>query len=150
VSETVKGNSEDRKLTSCVCMDKSNPLGNRRNQRSIVLSTCSEDSGTPRTLSSIQYELMDGRSVRERERKRIPEGNTQNSALVRIEGKASQTKLHTLEIRAYSNVVTLDTAVNSDRPVQFYIFSSKFQIYAFNTTRVRQKQISLDRRVHCQ
>jgi hypothetical protein len=47
-----------------------NSLRNRRNQRSIVLSTCSEDSGTPRTLSSKQIELMDGRSERERERER--------------------------------------------------------------------------------
>jgi hypothetical protein len=55
-----------------------------------VLSTRSEDSGTPRTLSSKQNELMDGRSVRERERKRIPERNTQKSALVRMEGKPNE------------------------------------------------------------
>jgi hypothetical protein len=30
-----------------------------------LLSTCSEDSGTPRALSSKQTELMDGRSERE-------------------------------------------------------------------------------------
>jgi hypothetical protein len=53
-----------------------------------VLSTCSEDSGTPRTLSSKQNELMDGRS--EREREIIPEGNTQKRALVRIEGEPNE------------------------------------------------------------
>jgi hypothetical protein len=55
-----------------------------------VLSTCSEDSGTPRTLSSKQIELMDGRSERERERKIIPEGNTRNSALIRKEGEPNK------------------------------------------------------------
>jgi hypothetical protein len=53
-----------------------------------VLSTRSEDSGTPRTLSSKQNELMDGRS--EREREIIPEGKTQKSALVRIKGKPNK------------------------------------------------------------
>jgi hypothetical protein len=62
---------------------------NQKESKVSVLSTCSEDSGTPRTLSSKQIELVDG-PVRERERNIIPEGNTQNSALVRIEGEPDE------------------------------------------------------------
>jgi hypothetical protein len=43
---------------------------NQKESKVSVLSTCSEDSGTPRTLSSKQIELVDGRSERERERER--------------------------------------------------------------------------------
>jgi hypothetical protein len=48
-----------------------------------VLSICSEDSGTPRALSSKQTELMNGRGERERERKNSRGENAKKSARLR-------------------------------------------------------------------
>jgi hypothetical protein len=52
-----------------------------------VLSTCSRRFRYTAHIKLKQDELMAGRSEREREREIIPEGNTQKSALVRIEGE---------------------------------------------------------------
>jgi hypothetical protein len=48
-----------------------------------VLSTCSEDSGTPRTLSSKQTEMMDGRGVREKERENSRGEDAKKSAILK-------------------------------------------------------------------
>jgi hypothetical protein len=53
-----------------------------------VLSTCSRGFRYTAHIKLKQDELMDGRS--EREREIIPEGNTQKSALVIIEGEPDE------------------------------------------------------------
>jgi hypothetical protein len=73
-------------FTGWTLCELQNSLRNRRNQRSIVLRHLYMEMH----IKLKTDELMAGRSERERERERekiIPGGNTQKSALIRIEGE---------------------------------------------------------------